>query len=110
MYFVSLHLLVFIIKVTHRWLSGEMPVAALQRYRLWWYRAVGKPGGVTDVPHPRLINLRALHLDTPNVRLLHHLLGAEERSSEHRIPCSVLSRPGQGSLSSFPLCVEEMLH
>lgn len=81
---------------------AEVQTVVVQSSRKAW--------GVTDVPHPRLINLRALHLDTPNVRLLHHLLGAEERSSEHRIPCSVLSRPGQGSLSSFPLCVEEMLH
>lgn len=69
-----------------------------------------KARGVTDVAHPRLIDMLALHLVTPNLRLLHHLLRAEERSSEHRIPCSVLSRPAQGSLNSFLSCVEEMLH
>lgn len=57
-----------------------------------------------------LNDTRALHLVTPNWRLLHHLLRAEERNSEHRIACCVLSRPGQGSVSSFLLCVEEMLH
>lgn len=72
-------------------------VAKVQTAIIWGSR---KAWGFADVPHLRLIDLHALHLGTP-IRLLHHLLRAG-----YHILCSL----GQGSLKSFPPCVEEMLH
>lgn len=55
--------------------------------------------GFTDIPCTRLTDLYTLHLSKSNIRRIHRLLGAGEKSGKCRLPRSVLCRSDVGSFT-----------